>query len=425
MKKTVMIIDGGGRGSVLVEAYLKSKYVDKVIAVPGNDLMTLNKNVIIFPHIKTTDKNLILDIAKRYKVNLVDVAQDDAIAVGVTDLLQKNKIPVFGPTQKAGQIEWDKAWSRKFMKRFDIPSPLYKICRTQKEGLDYIKKQKNNKWYIKASGLVAGKGALFASNNQKAINQIKKMKLFGDAGKTYLIEECMEGEEFSSFALVNREKYKILGHAQDHKTVYENNKGANTGGMGCSSPPMVITKDIETQINDIFQKTIIGLKKEGRPFIGILYFGGIILKDGRVSTIEFNSRWGDPEAQILIPGFQNDYFTLISGVGKNKLQKIKKDKKYRVVVAAASKGYPGNYSNVTGKEIKNLNKIKVFGAGVRIDGKKFIASGGRLFYVLGEGKNVVEARKKAYNALSKVSITAKNLYYRKDIGFRDLERMQK
>ncbi len=448
-KKTVLVVDGGGRGSVLVEAYLKSNRVKKVLAVPGNDLMTLDKNVKIFPNIRTTDIQEIIRICKAEKVGLVDVAQDDAVAVGLVDEIQKEGTKAFGPKKSAGRIEWDKAWARNLIKKFKIPIPRYKICKTQKEGISYIKKQKNGKWFVKASGLAAGKGALYARNKKDAIAKIKQMKQFGKAGSTYLIEECLKGEEFSSFAIVNGKKFAVVGHAQDHKTVFDGDRGPNTGGMGCSSPPLAITPEIEKQINSIFQKTVNGLAKVSRPYVGILYLGGMIVKEkrlarrspersrtgeGRVYVIEFNSRWGDPEAQVIIPAIKNDYYKLILDASHGKLQKIKKDKKYRVVVTAASKGYPKDYKKVVGKEIKGIasilrhhklseRSVKVFGAGVLKKGKKFIVNGGRLFYVLGDGKNIEDARKKTYDALLFVSITGNNLHYRKDIGYRDLKRI--
>ncbi|OGD85696.1 phosphoribosylamine--glycine ligase [Candidatus Curtissbacteria bacterium RBG_13_35_7] len=344
--------------------------------------------------------------------------------------MQKQGFNTFGPTKEAGQIEWDKAWARRFMKKNKIPSPLFKICKSQKEGIKFIKNEKDGQWYIKASGLAAGKGALFAKNNKEALAKIKQMKSFGRAGKIYLIEECLTGEEFSSFAIINGKNYQIIGHAQDHKTVYDGNLGPNTGGMGCSSPPQVVTRKIENQVEKIIKKTAISLVKLKRPYNGILYFGGIVDEKGKVYCIEFNSRWGDPEAQALIPAIKNDFCNLIASAAAGKLQKIKKDKLYRVVVAAASKGYPTDYSKVAGKEIKGLSKlikkgIIIFGAGVKKKGNKYITSSGRLFYVLGEGKNIIKARQKAYNALSFVSIAGDNLHYRTDIGYRDLKRINK
>src|SRR4030042_795655 len=313
-KTTVLVIDGGGRGSALVEKYLQSKLVSRVLAIPGNDLMGqgTQKQVKIFPQIKTTDIENIKNVCHHEKVDLIDVAQDDAVAGGVTDAL------------------------------------------------------------IKASGLAAGKGAIFTQNKKQALEAITQMAGFGDAGKTFLIEECLQGEEFSSFAIVDGKDFLILGHAQDHKKVFDGDLGPNTGGMGCSSPPLVITPKIEKQIRLIFKKTAEGLAAIDRPYRGILYLGGMIDSKGKIWVIEFNARWGDPEAQVIVPGIKNDFYQLSNDVisGNIKKIKIKKDNLYRVAVTAASQGYPSDYSKVTGKKIFGLDKIlqnkrvKIFGAGV-------------------------------------------------------------
>ena len=427
-KKTILVIDGGGRGSTLVKKYLQSRSVKKVLAIPGNDLMLLDRSVEIFPETKTTDSKKILDLCKNYKVDLIDVAQDDAVAAGVADVLIKNRFKVFGPTKAAGQIEWDKSWSKNFMIKNGIPTAKYKTFKSEKDGISFINKQKDSKWYIKASGLAAGKGAIFAQNNKEAVGAIKEMKNFGSAGKTYIIEEFLDGEEFSSFAALNGKSFVLLGHAQDHKTVFDNNKGSNTGGMGCSSPPLVITGQIENQIKSIIQKTATGLLKLKRPYIGILYLGGIITKKNEVKVIEFNARWGDPEAQVVIPSIKNDYYDLVCKVLEDTPPKISKDNKYRIVVTAAAKGYPGDSSAQIGKEIKGFSKllenknVRVHGTRITVKENKYISGGSRLFYVEAAAKNVAQARKIAYNALSLVSIPGGNLHYRQDIGYRDLKR---
>src|SRR3989344_2607696 len=441
-KATILVIDGAGRGAVLVDKYSQSSHVIKILAIPGNDLMLANqKPVKIFPQIKTTNIKSIIKIAKDQKVNFVDVAQDDAVASGLVDALQKEGINVFGPARAAGQIEWDKAWARNFMKKFKIPSPEFEICKSQKEGINFIKKQKDAEWFIKASGLAAGKGALYAKNNRQAIEKIHQMKDFGKAGQTYLIEKSLRGEEFSSFAIVDGKNFIIVGHAQDHKPVFDGNLGPNTGGMGCSSPPMAITPEIEKQIKNIFKKTTEGLVKIGRSYRGILYLGGMIDKNGMVYVIEFNARWGDPEAQVIIPSIKNDFYELANQVldGGIKKIKIKKDNSYRIAVTAASRGYPSDYSKVIGKQIFGLDHLlnhstssrhpersegsyKIFGAGVKIHNSKYLVNGGRLFYVTAAGKNVAQARKIAYNALSYVSVEGGNLHYRTDIGWRGLKK---
>lgn len=427
---TVLVIDGGGRGSALVDKYQKSPHVSKVLAAPGNDLMLINikKPIKIFPDIETTDIKKIKKICTDHQVDFVDVAQDNAIAIGVTDALREQDVQIFGPTKAEGQIEWDKAWARTFMKANNIPSPAFKICKSEKEGTDFLKSHKDSEWFIKASGLAAGKGAIYAKNNQQAKEAISQMKSFGKSGETFLIEECLHGEEFSSFAFVDGTDFIIVGHAQDHKRAQDGDKGPNTGGMGCSSPPKAITPKIEKQILLIFQKTTKGLAKIKRPYKGVLYLGGMIDKGGKVYVIEFNARWGDPEAQVIIPSIKNDLYEVEQQIlnGNIKKVKLRKDNLYRVVVTAASKGYPNDYSKVTGKEIKGLELVKnvqIFGAGVRLSGKKYTAGGGRLFYVMAEGKNVQEARTKAYNALSKIKVEGNNLHFRHDIGYRDLARL--
>lgn len=429
--KTILVIDGGGRGSALVAKYAQSPAVGQILAAPGNGLMVqlTKKPVKIFPKIKTIDIKSILTICHKSKVDLIDVAQDDAIARGLTDVLTQAGFAVFGPTKAAGQIEWDKAWAREFMRKNSIPIPKFKICHSQSEGLTFIKSQKENEWFIKASGLAAGKGSLYAANNQEAIEQIIKMKNFGLAGKTFLIEQCLIGEEFSSFAIVDGKNFILVGHAQDHKRVFNGDVGPNTGGMGCSSPPDVITPKIEQQIQSIFKKTAEGLVKIGRPYRGILYLGGMI-SNGKIYVIEFNARWGDPEAQVIIPSIKNDFYELAWQIINGQLTKIKiaKDNFYRVAVTAAARGYPDNYSNVVGKQIFGLDKllktkdIKIFSAGIKKSNGHYFAHGGRLFYVLAEGKNIVDARQKAYNALSLTYIEGNNLHYRTDIGWRDLAR---
>ena len=431
MAATVLVVDGGGRAAALAQKYSQSKHVKKLLIVPGNDLIfkSIKKPTKIFPHLKTTDTSEIVEIAKQEKVDLADVAQDDAVACGLSDSLEKVGIKVFGPTKSAGRIEWDKAWARKFMKKFKIPAPSFKICQSETEGISFINRQKDGKWFIKASGLAAGKGAIFAKNNKEAISAIKQMKNFGQSGQTYLIEECIDGEEFSAFALVSNEQFQIIGFAQDHKRVFDKDHGPNTGGMGCSSPPHIVSLKVEAQVKSIIKKTVQGLFELERPYMGILYLGGMVDKKGKVWVIEFNARWGDPEAQVILPSVKNDYFELVTAVLKGSMPKLEKDNKYRLVVAAASKGYPGDYSKVVGKQITGFDKLLkvaiVFGAGAKYENGRWVAAGGRLFYVLGEGQNVAQAREMAYNALSLVDVEGNNLHYRRDIGYRDLERLHK
>lgn len=433
MGKTVAVIDAGGRGSALVDKYAQSPSVSKILAIPGNDLVGINtkKEVRTYTHLNTTSVPEILQICREENVDLVDVAQDAAIAAGLSDELQKIGINSFGASKLAGQIEWDKAWARDFMKKYDLPSPLYQICESEEQGMKFIESQDEQPWVIKAAGLAEGKGVIIAKNKTEAIQAILEMKRFEDSGKTFLIEQFLEGEEFSTFAIADGNSFQIVGSAQDHKRVNDGDMGPNTGGMGCSTPPLVLTDDLKQQAYQIISKTIYGLKKENRPFKGILYLGGIVVRD-KVYVIEFNSRWGDPEVECILPGLKNDLYALSTKAIKGHLGDINLeiDGKSRVVVAGVSKGYPGDYSAVKGKEIHGIEEVlklpgvKFYSAGIKkVDGM-LAANGGRLFYLIGEGEDVVEAREQAYSAMKLISIEGENLHFRTDIGFRDIQRIK-
>lgn len=442
-KANVLVVDPGGRGSVLADKYSQSPHVNRVLAVPGNDLMRLGseKPVKTFPGLKTTSVADILKICEEEEVVLVDVAQDNAIEVGLVDRLEEHGIYVVGPTRKAGQIEWDKAWAREFGERHDILQPFFKICFSEEEGIRFIESQPDQKWFVKAAYLAEGKGVLPAENNKEAVRRIFQLReKFKDVARVYLIEKWLEGEdgwaeEFSSYVAAVRNEYQYIGSAQDHKRAENFDRGENTGGMGCSTPPLLLTEkllqDIEKQI---IQKALCGLEQEGRPYKGILYLGGMAIREkGRLApyTIEFNARWGDPEAQVIVPGIVNDLFEVSMAIAKGDIAnlEIATDGKARVVIAGASRGYPGNY--VKGKQIFGLEEavgmdgVRLYGAGVRVKDGKYFAAGGRLFYIVGEGENVIDARQKAYAAMSVISVEGNNLHFRTDIGWRDVERLRK
>lgn len=440
MKTIVAVIDGGGRGAALVDAYAKSPKVDEIIAIPGNDLMQLNtkKPVYIYPKLKTTSKEEILKICNEFSVTLVDVAQDNAVEAGVSDLLRQNGFKVVGASKTAGRLEWDKAWSRDFMVQYGLPVPQYKVCHSELEGIAFLKSQTDHPWFIKASGLAEGKGVIPARNNEYAAQAIREMSRFGKSGETYLIEQALIGEEFSAFAISDAEGFQFLGAAQDHKRIDDGDNGPNTGGMGCATPPLVVDENIKKQIMEIFEKTFDGLKKEGLTYQGVLYLGGMVVNEGgnkKVYIIEYNCRWGDPEVECILPGINNDWFDVGTAVDQNMLKgvKIEADGKSRVAIACASLGYPEDYSKVKGREIFGLAEltqlpgVKIYGAGVKKEGDKYLANGGRLFYVIAEGDTIIEAREAAYRALEKVSIKGdkgeKLLHYRTDIGYRDVKRL--
>jgi phosphoribosylamine--glycine ligase len=433
---SVMIIGGGAREHAISCAYEKSPRVTKIIVTPGNDFITHNrkKEVIIDKNCSLKDPQSFLKLAQKYHPDLVDVAQDDALASGTVDLLKENGFLVFGPTKKASRIEWDKTWSRKFMQKHQIPHPAFNYFNTEEEGIKYVrmlyKKEPEKIVYIKASGLCAGKGALKSTNLDEAIRNIQEMKNFSnEAGKTFVVEDALTGEEFSYYAVSDGKNYHIFKSAQDNKTIYNFDEGNQTGGMGAVSPAKV-TSNISHKIEEnLISKAINGMDLEEIPYKGILYLGGVTV-NGNPMNIEYNARWGDPECQAVLPSVQTDYVSIVLACLEGKLNNIQivHDKKVRVCIVGASKGYPNDYSSVKGKRIFGLEEamemdgITIFGSGIKIENGNFFADGGRLFSVVAEGKDILEARQKAYSAMAHISIEGNNLHYRTDIGWRDVER---
>lgn len=432
---TVLVVDGGGRGTVLVKKYSESPHVDKIVAVPGNDWMSKvsEKPVIIFPDIKTSDGVRIATLCQELGVDLVDIAQDNAVEAGLANMLRLFKIPTVGPTREAGKLEWDKNYARVFGDYFKLPQPKYNAFNAEEQVEEFLDSQENERWFVKATGLAEGKGVIPATSKQEVLDAIRWLKKeFPKAAKVFLVEEWLEGEEFSAFAISDGRNFKVLGYAQDHKRESDGDKGENTGGMGAVSHPL-LTNDpsIQEGIKEIFTKTINGNKGTRGNYKGVLYLGGMVTNKG-TKVIEFNARWGDPEAQVIVPGLKVDLFEMGMESAKGTLRRIKvsDDGKVRVAVAGVAKGYPrrGEYSQVQGKEISGLdhaqrtNGVIIYGAGIKIEDGKHYANGGRLFYVVGEGVDVFQARDRAYEAMDKVKIEGHNLHYRTDIGWRDTNR---
>jgi phosphoribosylamine---glycine ligase len=440
--KTVGVVGSGGREHVLVKAYERSEHVGRIVVFPGHDMMKRGnkKPVITFPQVDKTDARTIAKLCKENDVDLIDVAQDNAIEAGVVDEAERNGILALGPRAQAGRIEWDKVWARRFGREIGLLQPFHMAFNAAAKGIMLLNAAEaadlSGPWFIKAAGLCEGKGALFAETNKVAIEKINELVKFGKAGEKFLIEKCLVGEEFSAFAICDGITFKILGTAQDHKRAFDGDVGPNTGGMGCSSPPLVLNDvNIQNQINSIFSRTVAGMYNLGMPYVGVLYLGGILVKekDGlKVYVIEFNSRWGDPEAQVIVPGIKNDMFELSMSAIKGNVGnlKIETDNNARVVIAGASKGYPTDYKAVKGKEIFGLDRVmqtervELYGAGVKVRENRYFVDGGRVFYIVGEGKDVIEASSRGYSAMNLVSIEGDNLHFRHDIGNRDVARLE-
>jgi len=427
----VLVIGSNGREHALAVKYSESKKTDVIFIAPGNGLTDYKTKKIKNIKIAMTDLDALVRFSKKEKVDLVDVAQDDCLAKGYVDRFQKENIAVFGPTKKAAEIEWSKDWARKFMLKYHMPIPHFQAFSNMQNAISFIKKINTYPVYVKASGLALGKGVIRAKNPKEAYDAILQMKSFGKSSETFLIEEGLIGEEFSLFVICDGKNYIITKAAQDHKTIYNNNTGPNTGGIGSVAPTNAITKSTLKKIEKtIIKPFIAGMEKANRAYAGILYLGGILTKQA-VKIIEFNARWGDPEAEVILPSITSDYVSLAISVIEQKLilTKITFDNKIRIAVTACAHGYPIDYANIKGKEIFGvidaiaLPDITVFGSGIKRVGTKFFVNGGRVLHVVGVGKSVKEARRKAYEAIALLYIEGNNLHYRTDIGFRDLERV--
>lgn len=433
-----MVIGPGAREHTISVAYERSPQVKKVVITPGNDFMALNrqKEVVVESGVALTDAQGFLAIAQKHKPDLIDVAQDDVLAAGTVDLLQANGFRVFGPTKAAARLEWDKRWSREFMQRHNIPTPQYRYFTSANPdpAKEYVRQwfeeHPEQGLFIKATGLIAGKGALPAPTLDEALAAIDTMSSFGSAGEEFLVEEGLVGEEFSYYAISDGTTYRTLKSAQDNKRIYDLDQGSQTGGIGAQAPAQV-TSGHEQAIEDRqIAPVVASMAEEGNPYTGIIYLGGIVTDDG-INTIEYNARWGDPECQVELPGLRNDYVDLINAAIDGRLSEVELDEDdlVRLCIVGCAKGYPGDASAAQGKEIFGLDEVaqtpnvEVYGSGIKVTDGRCYVNGGRLFGIVGSGHTVKEARDHAYAAMERISVDGNNLHYRTDIGRRDLERL--
>jgi phosphoribosylamine---glycine ligase len=437
-RETVMIVDGTGRAHALSKRYELSPDVGKIVVAPGNGLIAYRreKEVVIEP-CDLDDAESILEVAKRHRPTLVDVAQDNALAAGTVDLLEAHGFTAVGPTKEAAEIESSKAWSRQFQSRHELPVPHYEAFSAAEAGR--AKKYLASRYaehprtllFIKADGLHAGKGALPANNLEEALEAVDTVvNELGDSW--FLIEDGFKGEEFSWTGLTDGATVHSLRSSQDNKRLLDGDKGPMTGGMGVITPALV-TEGLEGRIEqEIMRRTIDGLREEGRRFQGFLYLGGMVLDRGGIGIIEFNARIGAPEAEVLLDGLSDDvdYLDLMKRVHDGELRgaELRQDGLCRAYVVCAAPGYPGSYEQgmrITGLDaVMDMPDADVLGYAVDInDDGTHRASGGRLFGVLGRGPDTVSALQRAYDAIKHIDIEG-GFHYRTDIGWRDVRRLQ-
>ncbi len=418
----VLVLGSGGREHALCWAISKSPLCKKLFCIPGNAGI---KSVAECVNIKINNFNSIKKFIKKKKINFVIVGPEEPIVNGIVDKLNKLKIKVFGPNKKASILESSKSFAKDFCKRNNIPTADYKKFKNYKDAVNYTQNI-NYPIVIKASGLAGGKGVFIIKSKfeaKKTLGDLMIKKKLGMSGKEVVIEDYLVGEEISCLALVDGKNYNPLLLSQDHKRIYENDKGPNTGGMGAYCPLPYLKRNIQNKINkEIIEPTIKAMNKEKRPFSGVLY-AGLMLVKGKIYLIEYNVRFGDPECQPLIFLLKSDLLKILNNCVNKKLNKtkIKWKKEYAISIVMVNKGYPGKFKK--NSIIKNLNLIndyettKIFHSGTDLDNQNnIIATGGRVLAVTSRDKNFSNAKKKAYEVVKKIKW--KNSFFRKDIGFR-------
>lgn len=426
----VLVIGGGGREHALCYALQRSPSCDVVFCAPGNAGISQSGNATCIPDLNILDSKAVIAFCQTWGVGLVVVGPEAPLVVGLADDLVKAGIPTFGPSAKAAALEGSKDFMKKLCDKYGIPTAKYQTFSNPCFAKQYVKEQ-SAPIVVKADGLAAGKGVIVAMSLEEAYEAIDSMLVdgaFGSAGSQVIIEEFLEGEEASFFALVDGETAIPLESAQDHKRVGDGDTGPNTGGMGAYSPAPILTKELESIVMDsIILPTVKGMEAEGHKFIGVLYAGLMIeKKTGMPKLIEYNVRFGDPECQVLMLRLESDLAQVLLAACRGELGSVslKWSPGSAMVVVMASKGYPGSYEK--GTKIRNLEEaemlspaVKIFHAGTDVDRDgNFIAIGGRVLGVTARGKDIEEARERVYDAVEVVNWPEG--FFRHDIGWRAL-----
>ena len=406
----VLVIGSGGREHAIVHALSKSKKVNEIYAAPGNAGIA---KLAMCVNIKDTDVDSLVEFAKAEEIDLVVVGPEAALAVGVVDKMQASGIKAFGPTKAACQIESSKKFAKDLMKKYNIPTAGYETFDDYDSALAYVK-ENGFPTVLKYDGLAAGKGVVIANNLEEAQEALKDMLLddkFGH-GKV-VIEEYLEGPEFSFMCFCDNENIYPLEMAQDHKRAYDNDMGPNTGGMGAYSPLPFITKDdYEYALNEIMIPTAKAMVKENTPFKGVLYGGLMKTKDG-IKVIEFNSRFGDPETEVVLPRLTSDIYDAFNAIVDGTKPVLTWEDCYTIGIVLASKGYPGSYQK--GFVIKNADSDDIYHMGTKIDDNgNLVTNGGRVLFAVAKGKTLEEANRKANMLVNEIE--CENLFHRTDIG---------
>ncbi len=419
----VLVVGSGGREHSLVWKINQSPKVEKIYCAPGNAGI---RKIAQCVDISATDIQALVQFALDEKIDLTVVGPESSLTEGIVDEFEAKGLRIFGPNKKAAILEGSKVFAKEFMKKHRVPSAAFKTFKNRAKAKKYIDKV-GAPIVVKADGLAAGKGVIVASTVEEAkeaVDLIMKDKAFGEAGKRVVVEECLQGEEASFIAFTDGKTVLPLPTSQDHKAIFENDKGPNTGGMGAYSPAPIVTPEIaEYVMKEVMYRTVKGMKKDGRSFKGMLY-AGLMIKGDEVKVLEFNCRFGDPEAQPLLMRLKSDVVDIFDKAIDGCLHEVdmKIDPRPTVCVVMASKGYPGKYE--TSKLIRGITKaekirgVEVFHAGTSVKSGRTVTAGGRVLGITAVGKTLNTAINQAYRGVDLISWTG--CYFRRDIGAKAL-----
>ena len=415
----VLIVGSGGREHAIAASVAKSSRVDKIYCAPGNAGIAEYAECV---NIGAMEFDRLVAFAKEKQIDLTIIGMDDPLVGGIVDAFEAEGLRVFGPAKNAAILEGSKAFSKDLMKKYGIPTAAYETFDDPEKAIEYLK-DAPMPIVLKADGLALGKGVLICNTREEALEGVKSImmdKKFGDAGSRMVIEEFMTGREVSVLSFVDGKTIRIMTSAQDHKRALDGDQGLNTGGMGTFSPSPFYTKEVDAFCKaHIYQKTVDAMAAEGRPFKGIIFFGLMLTEKGP-RVLEYNARFGDPEAQVVLPRMKNDIVEVFEACIDGTLDQIELEfeDNAAVCVVLASEGYPVSYEK--GKEIRGLDAFQgkegyyVFHAASRYEDGKLLTNGGRVLGVTATGADLKEARAHAYEAVKWVDFS--NKYCRSDIG---------
>lgn len=414
----VLVIGSGGREHAIAAKFKQSNHVETVYVAPGNPGMS---DVATCVSIDSKDIDALVEFIKSNSIDLTFVGPEIPLCDGLVDQLQAHDICVFGPTKAAARLEGSKVFSKAMMKKYNIPTAKYESFTDFESAKAYLQDQQMP-IVLKADGLAAGKGVVIAQTLEEATSVLEEMMchhLFADAGNSVVIEEFLEGEEFSQLAFVNGTLVVPMQIAQDHKRAFDNDQGLNTGGMGAYTPVNHLSQEVINEgIEAIVKPMAKAMVDEGCPFTGVLYAGCMATKHG-VKTIEFNVRFGDPETEVILLAMQDDLYEVVMNVLDNKEVSLHWDNNTYLGVVLANKGYPSSYQK--GAVITGLESIDtpLFHMGTSVnDNNEVIATGGRVLFVTGKGQTLQQAKDNAYQQVEKLHCDS--LFYRRDIGNKGL-----